>query len=128
MNFKIDTKEKFQVIRLLEEHLSVNMADSLKELIRKSQGENNQNVIVDLANVGQISEEAAEIFVKSQEQSYDAGHSFVLCGLQKTVEEEFEKYGYLELLNTTPTESEAWDIVQMEEIEREFLNDDDFPA
>jgi len=29
----------------------------------------------------------------------------------------------LELLNTTPTESEAWDIVQMEEIERELLGD-----
>jgi anti-anti-sigma factor len=128
MNFKIDTKEKFQVIRLLEEDLSVNMADSLNELLRNSQQGTIKNMIVDLANVGQISEEAAEIFVKSQEQSYDAGHSFVLCGLQKTVEEEFEKYGYLELLNTTPTESEAWDIVQMEEIEREFLNDDDFPA
>ena len=28
----------------------------------------------------------------------------------------------LELMNVTPTESEAWDIVQMEEIERELLN------
>ena len=27
----------------------------------------------------------------------------------------------LEILNITPTESEAWDIVQMEEIEREYL-------
>jgi anti-anti-sigma factor len=128
MNFKIDTKEKFQVIRLLEEDLSVNMADSLKELIRNYREGHIKNVIIDLANVRQISEAAAEIFVKSQEQAYDAGHSFVLCGLQKTVEDEFEKFGYLELLNTTPTESEAWDIVQMEEIEREFLNDDDFPA
>ena len=30
----------------------------------------------------------------------------------------------LEQLNVTPTESEAWDIVQMEEIERELLDDD----
>jgi hypothetical protein len=28
-------------------------------------------------------------------------------------------------MNTTPTESEAWDIVQMEEIERELLDSDD---
>jgi len=27
-------------------------------------------------------------------------------------------------MNTTPTESEAMDIVQMEEIEREFLNEE----
>jgi hypothetical protein len=32
-----------------------------------------------------------------------------------------EKNELLELMNVTPTESEAWDIVQMEEIEREFL-------
>jgi len=30
----------------------------------------------------------------------------------------------LDLLNVTPTESEAWDIVQMEEIEREMLGND----
>jgi hypothetical protein len=28
-------------------------------------------------------------------------------------------------MNMTPTESEAWDIVQMEEIERELLDSDD---
>jgi hypothetical protein len=28
-------------------------------------------------------------------------------------------------MNITPTESEAWDIVQMEEIERELLDSDD---
>ena len=27
-------------------------------------------------------------------------------------------------MNVTPTESEAWDIVQMEEIEREFLDEE----
>ncbi len=31
----------------------------------------------------------------------------------------------LEMMNVTPTQSEAWDIVQMEEIEREFLDDDE---
>jgi hypothetical protein len=30
-----------------------------------------------------------------------------------------------EFMNVTPTESEAWDIVQMEEIERELLKDFD---
>jgi len=28
-------------------------------------------------------------------------------------------------MNITPTESEAWDIVQMEEIERELMDSDD---
>jgi hypothetical protein len=29
------------------------------------------------------------------------------------------------LVDITPTESEAWDIVQMEEIERELLNEEE---
>jgi len=46
--------------------------------------------------------------------------------MQPLVEETFDKEELLELLNCTPTESEAWDIVQMEEIERELL-DNEFP-
>jgi hypothetical protein len=50
----------------------------------------------------------------------------VICELQPPVEETLDKEELLEVLNSTPTESEAWDIVQMEEIERELL-DNEFP-
>jgi len=43
--------------------------------------------------------------------------------MQKEVENQFNKLELLELMNITPTESEAWDILQMEEIERELLKD-----
>ena len=36
-----------------------------------------------------------------------------------------KKSSLLELMNVTRTESEAWDIIQMEEIERELMDDDD---
>jgi len=48
----------------------------------------------------------------------------VICEVQKPVEEFLDKNELLELMNVTPTESEAWDIVQMEDIERELLNED----
>ena len=35
-----------------------------------------------------------------------------------------EEKELLEFMNVTPSESEAWDILQMEEIEREFLRDE----
>jgi hypothetical protein len=41
------------------------------------------------------------------------------------VEKSLEDNGLMEMMNVTPTESEAWDIVQMEELERELLNDAD---
>jgi hypothetical protein len=39
------------------------------------------------------------------------------------VELALDASGLLENMNITPTPSEAWDIVQMEEIERELLSD-----
>jgi anti-anti-sigma regulatory factor len=64
------------------------------------------------------------MLVKLQQKFYEQSASFVICEMRKPVEEFLDKAGLLELLNTTPTESEAWDIVQMEEIEREFLDSD----
>ena len=43
--------------------------------------------------------------------------------MQKSVEKFLEQNNLLEMLNVTPTQSEAWDIVQMEELEREFLSE-----
>ena len=50
--------------------------------------------------------------------------SFVICSLQPAVQQLLDKKELLEVMNTTPSESEAWDIVQMEEIERELLGDE----
>ncbi len=60
-----------------------------------------------------------------QQQFYENNCSFMICELQKDVENLLDKKELLEFMNVTPTESEAWDIVQMEEIEREFLGDMD---
>ena len=40
--------------------------------------------------------------------------------MKDAIKENLIAWGILDDLNTTPTESEAWDIVQMEEIEREL--------
>jgi len=42
--------------------------------------------------------------------------------LQPSIEEFLDKEQLLEMMNVTPSESEAWDIIQMEEIERELLD------
>jgi hypothetical protein len=49
----------------------------------------------------------------------------VVCAISDALFDILDKTDYAELLNMTPTESEAWDIVQMEEIERELLDSDD---
>jgi len=47
----------------------------------------------------------------------------VICCLEKGLEAWLDGEELLELMNVTPTLSEAMDIVQMEEIEREMFRD-----
>jgi len=121
MNVKIDTKEKFTVITPEEESLSVNMTEELTRLLLVYMQKDIPHVILNLKAVKEIEEKAAEALVLIQQQFYENNHSFVICELQKPVEELLDKEELLELMNVTPSESEAWDIVQMEEIERELL-------
>ena len=126
MEFKIDTKEKFTVIEPLESNISANMAADLTSACVICLDRDVRNVILKLNKVEMIDMTICQSVVELQQQFYDANASFVICGLQKNVLKVFEDEELDEMLNHTPTESEAWDIVQMEEIERELLDGDDF--
>lgn len=122
MNVKTDTKEKFTVIHPGETALSVNMTEELSHLLLTYLQKDIPHVILSMENVASIDEEGGAILVAAQQKFYEHNCSFVICNLQKKVEEMLDGLDLLELMNVTPTESEAWDIVQMEEIERELLN------
>lgn len=124
MNVKIDTKEKFQVVEPEENHLSVNMTEDLKQLLLSCLKMDVKNVVLNLNAVSEIDQEIAELILNCQNDYYDQNSSFVICQLQPRVEEQLDKIELLEFMNVTPTESEAWDIVQMEEIERELMGDE----
>lgn len=122
MKVKIDTKEKFHVITPEEPVLSANMTEDLKQMLLPYLAKEVRNIILKLRAVNEVDKGAAEIIFDLQQAFYDKNASFVICEMQKHVEEIFEQMEVLPILNVTPTESEAWDIVQMEEIEREFLD------
>jgi anti-anti-sigma factor len=125
MQVKIDTKEKFTVVTPIPPDLSANIAAEITGTCEDQLLKTVKNVVLNLANVSIIDEGASEILSALQQKFYESSASFVICCLQASVEAFFEKIELLELLNITPTESEAWDIVQMEEIERELLDGDD---
>lgn len=121
MKVKIDTKQKFHVISIKEPHLSANMTAELDASLLPFLQNDVKNVILSLKDIEMIDVAAGEYLVKMQQTFYEQHASFVICELQPAVEDTLDQAGLLELMNTTPTESEAWDIVQMEEIERELL-------
>ena len=124
MEVKTDTKEKFHVITVKTDDLPVSMAADLDIKLQELLKDSVRNVVLNLGGVKSISEESAETLVRTQQKFYESGASFVVCELAETVEEFLDKNDLLELMNVTPTESEAYDIVQMEEIERELLDED----
>ncbi|MBK8610383.1 MAG: STAS domain-containing protein [Chitinophagaceae bacterium] len=124
MNVKIDTKERFTVITPEESHLSVNMTEELNQLLLGYLQKDMPHLILKMNGVQTVDAPMAENIATVQQQFYENNCSFVICGLQKEVAQLLEEKELLELMNITPSESEAWDIVQMEEIERELLGDD----
>lgn len=125
MEVKTDTKERFHVIRVLDPHLSANMAAELNSRFLALLKDSINNVVLNLHDVKSIDEEGAEILVRSQQNFYENGASFIICELNKELESFLDEKELLELMNVTPTESEASDIVQMEEIERDLLDETD---
>ena len=124
MNFKIDTKEKFTVITPMSETLSDNLTAELVQTATNYLQKDIKNMVLNLGQVQSIDEDAATHLVKLEQTFYENNASFVICEIQPGVIEQLAKFNLLELINVTATESEAGDIVQMEEIERELMEND----
>ena len=124
MNSKTSTKEKFNVITIAETNFSANMTADFEKLTDNVANENT-HLVINLEEVETISPEACHTLAEVQQAFYDKDCSFVVCCLKPAVEAVFEQEELTENMNITPTESEAWDILQMEEIEREVMKDFD---
>jgi len=125
MNVKTDTKEKFTVITPEETSLSANMTAELKDLLLPYIQKDIPHVVLNMSFVKAIDEDAGEMIANIQQKFYESNCSFVICELQENVEKLLDEKDLLEVMNVTPTESEAWDILQMEEIERELMSDEE---
>ncbi len=127
MEFKIDTREKFTTITPLQESISANITGALEVLCLEMLQSEIKNVILNFKNIAEMDAKTGEKLVELRMLFFEKNASFVICEMKKDIQQILEKNDLLEPLNITPSESEAWDMVQMEEIEREYL-DDDFPG
>ncbi|MGI8950436.1 MAG: STAS domain-containing protein [Chitinophagaceae bacterium] len=123
MKVKIDTKEKFIVLTPNEEHLSDNLTEELSQTIQSFLNSNTKNIVLSLKDVKNIDNAALALLANLQQEFYEHNASFIICEMNSLIEEKLNDLKLLETMNVTPTETEAADIVQMEEIERE-LNDE----
>jgi anti-anti-sigma factor len=120
MMVKIDTREKFHVITIREADLAANMTEKMDKVLLPLLDDNVKNTIINMKDIKMVDNAAAQHLLRTHDKFYESGASFVLCELQNDVKKSLDTAGILEKINYTPTESEAMDMVQMEEIEREF--------
>ena len=123
MEVKIDTKEKFHAITVPGPTLSASMTEELASCLLPYLQNDVKNVVLILKDIETIDNAAGENLVEIQQSFYENNASFVICEMQPGVEQFLDQSELLELMNVTPTQSEAWDIVQMEEVERELLDE-----
>jgi len=104
--------------------MTANIAAEIRQTALQQLQKPVKNIVLNLSELAFIDDAAASALSELQQMFYENNASFVICCLQPSVEESFADKELLEMMNITPTESEAWDIVQMEEIERDLLGED----
>ena len=97
----------------------------LAQIIAKIGAKSPKNLVLNLGQVARWELPVIAQLADGQATFYENNTSFVICCLSDSLQDTLDLTEYAEIMNMTPTESEAWDIVQMEEIERELLDSDD---
>ncbi|MFZ9660681.1 MAG: STAS domain-containing protein [Chitinophagaceae bacterium] len=125
MNVKLETKERFHVIKMLSPKASAIMAEELNTLVINCLKTPIKNIIIDMELVEDIEPSFAQNLIGLQEKALEDNRSLVMFHLHKNASKKLEEMDIIDMLNITPTESEAWDIIHMEEMEREMFGDDE---
>jgi anti-anti-sigma factor len=120
MKVKIDTREKLHVITFKEQELAANMTEEMSKVLMPLLNTNVKNVAINMKDIKYLDKAAAHELLNIHRQFFSQKASMVLCEMQAGVKQTLADMDLLEQLNHAPTETEAIDIVQMEELEREF--------
>jgi anti-anti-sigma factor len=120
MKVKISTNGKFHAITVLEPILAANMTAALHDLCEPFLQQEVKNVLLNLKDIQKMDSAAAEAILELRNLFNTNRASFVLCEPQLSVKKYFDQNEQFETMQIAPTQSEASDIIFMEEIEREF--------
>ena len=123
MEIKIDTKEKFKVITPIIELFDDNIAKEFEELCLSFSNTEKKNLIINCKCLKILDENAKKVLENLTQIFYTNNLSFVVCECNEDITN--SNKDWFEEINYAPTESEAWDIVQIEEIERELFKDEE---
>jgi len=122
LKVKISTNEKFHAITVQEPVLAANMTAALQNLCEPFLKQDVKNLLLNLKDIQKMDSAAADALLDIRNRFYSNRASFVLCEAQPPVKKIFDQREQFENLQLAPTQSEASDIIFMEELERELTD------
>ena len=124
MNFQIEKKEKYTLIKVNIEKLDNNVSPSLKSELVALTTEGVKNIVMDLTAVRYCDSSGLSAILVANRLCKNANGSFVLCSIQEAVKKLISISQLDSILKITNTIDEAVDYVVMEEVDRELGEDD----
>ncbi len=124
MGFEIETKEKFAIVTCKVEKLDTGVAPELKSHLVHLNGQGIKNIVIDLNECAYCDSSGLSAVLVASRLCKGAGGTFVLSGLKPMVEKLVQISQLHTILNIVPTVSEGCDLILMEEVEREFRDNE----
>jgi anti-sigma B factor antagonist len=124
MNFEIEKKEGYAVVRVMLEKLDSQISPALKSELVVLNADDFKNIIIDLSDTRYCDSSGLSAILVANRLCKNSGGTFVLCGLQRSVSKLISISQLDTILNITPTLQEAVNFLAMEEVERDLDNDE----
>jgi len=125
MKYNIDTKENFDIITPINDLFDQDLAEEIQQFLSASILKN-RSAIIDFSSIQSIENNLNQTIIDWHHKMYDSNLSFALCEMNDEVKKSMQENDESDILNITPKQIEAIDIVAMEGLERELLGDEDF--
>lgn len=120
MNFEVENRDKVVIVKTKVEKLDALQAPELKSELVMLNKSGNKNIILDLSESRYCDSSGLSAVLVANRLCRDSNGSFVLCGLQSTVQKLITISQLDSVLKITPTLNEAVDLVYMDEVERDI--------
>jgi anti-sigma B factor antagonist len=120
MNFTYEKKEKYTVIKLNVEKLDSQISPLLKSELVVLNNDGAKNLILDLSDTRYCDSSGLSAILVGNRLCKNSNGSFILSGLQNSVQKLISISQLDNVLKITPTLDEAVDLLYMEEIERDL--------
>jgi anti-anti-sigma factor len=120
MNFEIDKKDNYAVVKVKVEKLDSQISPALKSELVVLNADEFKNIVIDLEDTRYCDSSGLSAILVANRLCKNAGGLFVLCGLQRSVSKLISISQLDTILTITPTLTEATDLLAMEFLEKDL--------